>query len=137
MILLSRGLTKVTASLALLILTVITSMITWSLITTAGSQININNQNMMRIEAVIYDRENRKLILNIRTPKEVYEYLNVTLHRTNNGMPYKLTIGEVMFKEVNSNLITINLKFDEEFINGNYCLKLEVQNKTLEYKFKI
>ncbi|MEM1680096.1 MAG: hypothetical protein QXZ56_02570 [Sulfolobales archaeon] len=138
--LLSRGLTKITASLALLIVMISTSVITWSLITAAGEQTYTVSQGTIRLEAVMYDPEKNELILNLRLTEGNYGHLNISLYRSRSNVepPCKLVINDVIYnKNLNLNILTIYLKLNEELTNGDYYLKLEVQNKLLGYKFSL
>ncbi|MEM4567942.1 MAG: hypothetical protein QXM48_06450 [Sulfolobales archaeon] len=138
--LLSRGLTKITASLALLIVMISTSVITWSLITAAGEQTYTVSQGTIRLEAVMYDPEKNELILNLRLTEGNYGHLNISLYRSRSNveLPCKLVINDVIYnKNLNLNILTIYLKLNEELTNGDYYLRLEVQNKLLGYKFSL
>ncbi|MEM4499593.1 MAG: hypothetical protein QXH57_05755 [Sulfolobales archaeon] len=138
--LLSRGLTKITASLALLIVMISTSVITWSLITAAGEQTYTVSQGTIRLEAVMYDPEKNELILNLRLTEGNYGHLNISLYRSRSNVepPCKLVINDVIYnKNLNLNILTIYLKLNEELTNGDYYLRLEVQNKLLVYKFSL
>ncbi|MEM1600833.1 MAG: hypothetical protein QW339_02525 [Sulfolobales archaeon] len=138
--LLSRGLTKITASLALLIVMITTSVITWSLITAAGEQTYTVSQGTIRLEAVMYDPEKNELILNLRLTEGNYGHLNISLYRSRSNVepPCKLVINDVIYnKNLNLNILTIYLKLNEELTNGDYYLRLEVQNKLLGYKFSL
>ncbi|MEM4684840.1 MAG: hypothetical protein QW133_01790 [Sulfolobales archaeon] len=138
--LLSRGLTKITASLALLIVMISTSVITWSLITAAGEQTYTVSQGTIRLEAVMYDPEKNELILNLRLTEGNYGHLNISLYRSRSNVepPCKLVINDVIYnKNLNLNILTIYLKLNEELTNGDYYLRLEVQNKLLGYKFSL
>ncbi len=135
--LLSKGLTKVTATLALFLVVMGASTITWSLIIIAGDQTIATAPSTVKLESVMYDEEGKELILNIRTRGENRKDLKITLYRLSTGNLYKVTISEVLFKEVDSNLAVISLRFSDELLNGSYSLKLEVRNWILEYKFRI
>lgn len=135
--LLSKGLTKITASLALLTVIMGASIITWSLITTAGGQTHTVGQSTVRLEAVMYDPERKELILNLRLPKDASGHYNITLYRSGATTQYELITNNMIYKKLDLNLLTLTLKLNEELTSGNYYLKLEVQNKILEYRFNL
>lgn len=135
---LNKGLTKITASLALLTVMMSASIITWSLITAAGEQAYTVSQSIIRLEAVMYDHERKELILNLRLPKDVCGYYNITLYRGGVATPYEfITNNIIMHKKLDLNLLTLSLKLKEELTSGSYYLKLEAQNKILEYRFNL
>jgi len=138
--LLSRGLTKITASLALLIVMISTSVITWSLITAAGEQTYTISQGMIRLEAVMYDPERKELIINLRLPKDYCGYYSVTLYRSDTLTSHEFitsTSNIIAYKKLDLNLITLSLKLNKGLATGNYHLKLEIQDKILEYRFNL
>jgi len=117
-----------------------TSVITWSLITAAGEQTYTVSQGTIRLEAVMYDPEKNELILNLRLTEGNYGHLNISLYRSRSNVepPCKLVINDVIYnKNLNLNILTIYLKLNEELTNGDYYLRLEVQNKLLGYKFSL
>ncbi|MEM4752496.1 MAG: hypothetical protein QXR55_03250 [Sulfolobales archaeon] len=136
--LLSRGLTKITASLALLIVMISTSVITWSLITATGEQTYTTSQGMIRLEAVMYDPERKELIINLRLPKDYRGYYSVTLYRSDTLTSYEfITSNIITYKKLDLNLMTLSLKLNKGLATGNYHLKLEIQDKILEYRFNL
>ncbi|MEM1982247.1 MAG: hypothetical protein QW596_03995 [Sulfolobales archaeon] len=140
MILLNKGLTKITACVAILIVLVSTSLVTWSLIAIAGGHQPAVDSNIIRIDAVIYNRESKELTLNIRVPKEQIKYSNVTLFKIDgecSKIIHVASIKDFIVSLSDLNLVVISLKLDNELLGGNYYLKLEIKNKLLEYKFSL
>lgn len=139
MILLNKGLTKVTACLALLIVLIGALLIAWSLIVAAGEGQQTTRLNTIKIESVTYNSESRELTLNIRAPKVNFQY-NIILLRDNNRFTYQVPISlvkDIVINLSDMSLIIITLKLDDELTNGNYLLRFITQSKLLEYKFNL
>ncbi len=138
--LLSRGLTKITASISLSIIVIITSMLTWTLITSATPNINyITIQQPPKIESVMYNEQNNELIINIRSNSYNIVQYQVSIYKTNGTVLEEIPTTIVALETLNTNLIVITVKLNTKILTcSEYVLQLIVNNKIVkEYQFRL
>jgi len=138
--LLSRGLTKVTASISLSIIVIITSILTWTLITSATPNINyITIQQLPKIESVMYNEQNNELIINIRSNSYNAVQYQVSIYKANGTVLEEIPTSIVALETLNTNLIVVTVKLNTKIITcSEYILQLTVNNKIVkEYSFKL
>lgn len=138
--LLSRGLTKITASISLSIIVIITSMLTWTLITSATPNINyITIQQPPKIESVMYNEQNNELIINIRSNSYNIVQYQVSIYKTNGTVLEEIPATIVALETLNTNLIVITVKLNTKILTcSEYILQLIVNNKIVkEYQFRL
>ncbi|MEL9997072.1 MAG: hypothetical protein QXH99_01025 [Sulfolobales archaeon] len=138
--LLSRGLTKVTASISLSIIVIITSILTWTLITSATPNINyITIQQLPKIESVMYNEQNNELIINIRSNSYNAVQYQVSIYKANGTVLEEIPTSIVALETLNTNLIVVTVKLNTKMVTcSEYVLQLIVNNKIVkEYLFKL
>jgi hypothetical protein len=138
--LLSRGLTKVTASISLSIIVIITSILTWTLITSATQNINyITIQQLPKIESVMYNEQNNELIINIRSNSYNAVQYQVSIYKANGTVLEEIPTSIVALETLNTNLIVVTVKLNTKIVTySEYILQLIVNNKIVkEYSFKL
>jgi hypothetical protein len=138
--LLSRGLTKVTASISLSIIVIITSILTWTLTTSATPNINyITIQQPPKIESVMYNEQNNELIINIRSNNYNIVQYQVSIYKTNGTVLEEIPATIVALETLNTNLIVVTVKLDMKMVTcSEYVLQLIVNNKIVrEYQFRL
>jgi hypothetical protein len=138
--LLSRGLTKVTASISLSIIVIITSILTWTLITSATPNINyITIQQLPKIESVMYNEQNNELIINIRSNSYNAVQYQVSIYKANGTVLEEIPTSIVALETLNTNLIVVTVKLNTKMVTcSEYVLQLIVNNKIVkEYSFKL
>jgi hypothetical protein len=138
--LLSRGLTKITASISLSIIVIITSMLTWTLITSATPNINyITIQQPPKIESVMYNEQNNELVINIRSNSYNIVQYQVSIYKTNGTVLEEIPATIVALETLNTNLIVVTVKLNTKILTcSEYILQLIVNNKIVkEYQFRL
>jgi hypothetical protein len=139
--LLSRGLTKVTASISLSIIVIITSILTWILITSATPNINyITIQPQLpKIESVMYNEQNNELIINIRSNSYNAVQYQVSIYKINGTALEEIPTSIVALETLNTNLIVVIVKLNTKIVTcSEYILQLIVNNKIVkEYQFRL
>ena len=138
--LLSRGLTKVTASISLSIIVIITSILTWTLITSATPNINyITIQQLPKIESVMYNEQNNELIINIRSNSYNAVQYQVSIYKANGTVLEEIPTSIVALETLNTNLIVVTVKLNTKIVTySEYILQLIVNNKIVkEYQFRL
>jgi hypothetical protein len=137
--LLSRGLTKVTASISLSIIVIITSILTWTLITSAIPNINYTIiQQLPKIESVMYNEQNNELIIIIRTDSYNAKQYKLMIYKSDGKTLNEVPLNIVTTETQCTGLIMITAKPYEKLVNNEYILKLLINDKTLkEYVFRL
>jgi hypothetical protein len=138
--LLSRGLTKVTASISLSIIVIITSILTWTLTTSATPNINyVTIQQLPKIESVMYNEQNNELIINIRSNSYNAVQYQVSIYKANGTVLEEVPATIVALETLNTNLIVVTVKLNTKMVTcSEYVLQLIVNNKIVkEYPFRL
>ena len=138
--LLSRGLTKVTASISLSIIVIITSILTWTLITSATPNINyVTIQQLPKIESVMYNEQNNELIINIRSNSYNAVQYQVSIYKANGAVLEEVPATIVALETLNTNLIVVTVKLNTKIITcSEYILQLIINSKIVkEYSFRL
>jgi hypothetical protein len=138
--LLSRGLTKVTASISLSIIVIITSILTWTLTTSATPNINYATiQQLPKIESVMYNEQNNELIINIRGSSYNAVQYQVSIYKANGAVLEEIPATIVALETLNTNLIVVTVKLNTKILTcSEYVLQLIINNKIVkEYPFRL
>jgi uncharacterized protein YueI len=138
--LLSRGLTKVTASISLSIIVIITSILTWTLTTSATPNINYATiQQLPKIESVMYNEQNNELIINIRSNSYNAVQYQVSIYKANGAVLEEVPVTIVALETLNTNLIVVTVKLNTKIVTcSEYVLQLIINNKIVkEYPFRL
>jgi len=137
--LLSRGLTKITASVVLLMIVITTSILTWTLITTATPNTNhiITQQSIIKLEAVSYSWESNKVVINIRSNNHNIKQYRIVIYRVDGKVLEEVPATIMSTETLYTGLTIIIVKPCEKLTPNEYILQLIIDNKTLEYTFKL
>jgi len=138
--LLSRGLTKITASVVLLMIVITTSILTWTLITTAMPNTNhIITHQPPKIESVMYNEQNNELIISIRSNNHNIGQYQILVYRTNGKILEEMPANIVASETLNTDLIVITVKLNTKItVCNEYILQLMINSKIVrEYTFKL
>jgi len=138
--LLSRGLTKITASVVLLMIVITTSILTWTLITTATPNTNhIITHQLPKIESVMYNEQNNELIISIRSNNYNIGQYQILVYRTNGKMLEEVSIDIVTSEILDTGLIVVIVKLNREITMCNeYILQLIVNKEVVrKYIFRL
>jgi len=138
--LLSRGLTKITASVTLSMIVITTLILTWTLTITATSNINyIITHQPPKIESVMYNEQNNELIISIRSNSYDIGQYQILVYRTNGKILEEMPANIVASETLNTDLIVITVKLNTKIaVCNEYILQLMINNKIVrEYLFRL
>jgi hypothetical protein len=137
--LLSKGLTKITASITLSMIVAITSILIWTLITTATPNTSYVIIQQLKIESVMYNEQNNELIVNIRSNDYTMGEYRVLIYRINGKALEEIPINITTSETLNTDLMVVIVKLNSRItVCNEYILQLMVNNRIVrEYVFKL